>query len=96
MAGNGGNRDYNNTGRLFKNDRKQSDKHPDYKGDAKIDGVEMWVSAWVKEVQNGDNAGKKFFSMSFQPKDEQRGSSGGGQRRSDPPPKQQQQDEIPF
>lgn len=58
----------NNDGALFKNDRKEQDNHPDYTGSAVIDGVEYWVSAWVKTSQ----AGKKFFSMAYKPKEGQR------------------------
>lgn len=49
-----------NSGSLFKNDRKEKETHPDYKGTVKIGGVEYWQSAWVKEVN-----GKKYFSQSF-------------------------------
>ena len=47
--------EYDNTNRgvLFKNDRKTSDKHPDYKGSANIDGRDFWVSAWIKKGQKG-------------------------------------------
>lgn len=58
-----------NTGSLFKNDRKASDTHPDYNGSAKIAGVEYWISAWLKEGKDG---GKKFFSFSFKPKESQK------------------------
>lgn len=57
-----------NTGSLFANDRKTKDTHPSHKGQAKIGGVEYWVSAWVKE----SNSGKRYFSFAFEPKDEQR------------------------
>ena len=53
-----------NTGTLFKNDRKELDTHPDYNGKALISGVEYWISAWIKEGKTG-----KFFSFSFKPKD---------------------------
>jgi uncharacterized protein (DUF736 family) len=56
----------NNSGALFKNDRKEKDTHPDYKGNAVIDGVDMWVSAWLKTAQSGT----KYMSLSFQPKNE--------------------------
>lgn len=59
------------TGSLFKNDRKESDNHPDYKGSVLIDGVEYWQSAWIKTDRNGN----KYMSQSFKPKDaDQRGS----------------------
>ena len=64
---------YDNTNRgvLFKNDRKQSNNHPDYKGNLNVDGKEYWLDAWVKESK----AGNKFFSVSINPK-EQRNDGG--------------------
>jgi uncharacterized protein (DUF736 family) len=58
--------DNNNTGALFKNDKKQSDRHPDYNGSCEVNGVEMWMSSWIKTSK----AGKKFMSFSFNPKDQ--------------------------
>ena len=61
--------EYDNTNRgvLFKNDRKESEKHPDYKGNINVGGVEYWLSAWIKESAKG-----KFMSLSIQPKEEQK------------------------
>lgn len=59
--------DNNMRGVLFLNERKESDRHPDYKGSAEVDGVEYWISAWVKVPQSGGN---KFLSISFTPKDD--------------------------
>ena len=60
--------DYDNTNRgvLFKNQRKDSDKHPDYTGNINIGGTEFWLSAWIKDGAKG-----KFMSLSVKPKDEQ-------------------------
>jgi uncharacterized protein (DUF736 family) len=60
--------DNTNSGALFKNDRKETDRHPDYRGDANINGKDVWVAAWIKESKNG----KKFMSLSFTEKDEQK------------------------
>lgn len=57
--------DNTNRGVLFNNDRAESERHPQYKGSINIQGVDCWLSAWVKEGKNG-----KFFSLSVQPKDE--------------------------
>jgi hypothetical protein len=56
-----------NSGALFRNDRKEKESHPDYQGNALISGVEYYISAWVKDGKKG-----KFFSFSFKPKDESR------------------------
>ena len=58
--------DYDNTNRgaLFKNDRKESDKHPDYKGTINVAEDDYWLSAWLKKDKNG----KTYMSLSVQPK----------------------------
>lgn len=59
--------DNTNSGALFKNDKKTSDNHPDYKGSINVDGVEYWLSSWLKTSK----AGSKFMSISVQPKEQQ-------------------------
>lgn len=62
--------DNTNTGMLAKNDRKQKETHPDYRGTINIEGVEYWLSGWLKTGKEGGKlAGQKFFSLSVQPKD---------------------------
>lgn len=55
---------YDNTNRwtLNKNDRKEKDTHPDYKGKLNVDGVDYWIDGWIKEGANG-----KFISGSLKP-----------------------------
>ena len=57
--------DDTNRGVLFKNDRKEQDNHPDYKGSINVGGEEFWLSAWIKEGQKG-----KFMSLSVKPKED--------------------------
>ena len=52
-------------GVLFKNDRKENDRQPDYKGSCQVGNVEYWMSAWIKDGRNG-----KFMSFAFTPKQE--------------------------
>ena len=59
--------DNNNTGALFRNTRKDTERHPDYNGNCEINGVHMWMSAWLKISKNG----QKFMSFSFNPKENQ-------------------------
>lgn len=54
-----------NRGVLFKNDRKESDSHPDYKGSLNVAGVEHWIDAWIKVKKDGSG---KFMSLSIKPK----------------------------
>ena len=56
-----------NSGTLFKNDRREKDSHPHAIGTALIDGVEYWISAWTKDGQKG-----RFQSLSFKRKDPKR------------------------
>lgn len=53
------------SGSMFKNDKKTSDSHPDYKGDGMApDGTMVWLDAWIKKPE-----GKKpFLSVSIKPK----------------------------
>jgi len=54
---------------VFPNERKESEKHPDFTGQGLVAGVEMWVSMWVKRSKK---TGEEFFSISVRPKDEAR------------------------
>jgi len=53
------------TGSLFKNDRKESDTHPDYKGSALLNGVEHWIDAWINTAKDGS----KYMSLKFKQKE---------------------------
>ena len=92
-----------NSGTLGRNDRATTDKHPSHKGKARIAGVDYWVSAWVKEAgPNSKAPGSKFFSLSFEPCEQQFGANQGqapaapatGGQAPTPPPFDD--DDIPF
>lgn len=55
-----------NSGIISKNDRKKTDKHPDYTGSAEVDNVEYWVSGWINESPDG----RRYLKLSFTQKDE--------------------------
>jgi hypothetical protein len=73
-----------NSGVLFKNDKKEQEKHPDYKGSIMVDGNEYWLSAWIKEGKSG-----KFMGLAVSPKD-------GQPPASKPVPSNLKDDDIPF
>jgi len=85
--------DYDNTNRgtLFKAKEKKSEKSPDYTGTINVGGVEMRLSAWLKESK----AGTKYFSLAVSEKDGQYESKSNARPRSegraDP-----MNDDIPF
>jgi hypothetical protein len=54
-----------NSGVLFANDKKETEKHPHYKGNITVDGKDYWLSAWVKEGKSG-----KFMGLAVSPKEE--------------------------
>lgn len=58
--------DNNNTFVLFKNDKGDNQKRPDYTGNVTVNGIEMRLSGWIRESQNGN----KFISGQLQPKNE--------------------------
>ena len=69
---------YDNTNRwtLNKNERKEKDTHPDYKGSINVDGADYWLDGWIKDSPNG-----RFISGTLKAKEAQRG---GGFARQQP------------
>jgi uncharacterized protein (DUF736 family) len=53
------------SGSLFKNDRKDKDTHADYRGSVLIGGDEFWLDAWINKDRNGGN----YMSLKFKLKD---------------------------
>jgi hypothetical protein len=60
-------RDYDDTNRgaMFKNERKNGEKSPDYRGTINVEGTELWISGWIQKSK----AGEKYLSLSVRPKD---------------------------
>jgi uncharacterized protein (DUF736 family) len=60
-----------NRGVAFKNDKRESENHPNWKGKINVEGKDYWFSMWEKTSQRGDD----YFSMSvqvMQPKQEKK------------------------
>ena len=73
-----------NSGVLFKSDKKDNERAPDYKGNIMVDGTEYWLSAWIKEGKNG-----KFLGLAVSPRDAQPPAS-------KPVPKNLDDSDFPF
>jgi len=61
--------DDRNRGQIWKNEKKSTDKHPDFTGRLNVDGKEYWVSAWKRK--EGASARAPALSFSVKPKDGQ-------------------------
>ena len=51
----------NNTGAIFKNDKKTAENQPDYRGKMTVDETQWEISLWVRESA----AGLKYFSAAI-------------------------------
>lgn len=55
--------DNTNSGAIFINDKQGNEKRPDYTGKLNVEGKQFYISAWVKD----SNQGNKFLSISIKP-----------------------------
>jgi len=55
-----------NSGVLFKSDKRDNDRAPHYKGNITVNGQDFWLSAWIKEGKGG-----KFMGLALSPKEQQ-------------------------
>lgn len=85
--------DNTNQGVLFRNDDKQKDTHPDYRGSVNVNGTEFWLSAWIKTSQRD---GSKFMSLSVRKKDGQEERTKQQQSRSGPQRRNDDDSDVPF
>jgi hypothetical protein len=55
-----------NSGALFKNDRRETEKQPYYTGDIRVAGIDYRISAWLNESQKG----VRYMGLRVTPKDD--------------------------
>ena len=79
--------DYDNTnsGVLFKNDKGDNDRRPDYSGKINVEGKEFQLAAWIKDGARG-----KFMSLKVSEPYQQESQS------PTSPPSEDFDDSIPF
>ncbi len=56
--------DNSNRGSVWKNEDRKSDSHPQFKGSAEVNGVEYWVSGWLRKPDANPKAPAMNFSFS--------------------------------
>ena len=62
--------DNTNTGMMMRNENREHDKQPEFKGSLNVDGRDFWISAWVNTGKEGSKIeGKKYFSIKLTAKD---------------------------
>ena len=81
--------DYDNEIALWKNDEREKETDPHYKGQARVDGVEYWAVAWGRKKDGNPKA--PLIKVKLNRK---------GERRGAPPqagvPDGDLDDDIPF
>lgn len=77
-----------NRGSIWKNEDRKSDTHPQFKGSAEVNGVEYWVSGWLRKADAHPKAPAMNFS--FTAKENQTHSQAPQQSQAVQQAKQQQ------
>ena len=57
--------DNTNRGAIWGSDKKETEKHPDFKGKLNVEGVDYWVSAWKRKPDQIETAPSLSFSILF-------------------------------
>lgn len=66
--------DNTNSGIMYRNENRKTDKHPEFTGSINVGGVDYWLSGWVNEGKPGGKLeGKKYFSIKINPKEQSAG-----------------------
>ena len=83
--------DNTNRGAIWKNDKKETDKHPDFRGEMEVTAPgKYWVSAWRRAPGAPDKAPALSFALT--PKEAQSAKPSSNEMF----PKDIQEDDLPF
>jgi hypothetical protein len=82
--------DNTNRGAIWKNDKKDTEKHPDFRGELNVNGAGFWVSAWRRAPGAPDKAPALSFAVT--PKDSQAVKP----KSNEVFPKDITEDDLPF
>jgi len=80
---------YDNSGALFINDRKEKDNQPDYTGNVVINGEKKRLAGWKKTVKSDPS--KTFLSLAISDYQEQQAQQSGLKATPNPV-----DDDLPF
>lgn len=82
-----------NSGSLFRNQKKETDKHPNLTGSIRINGVDYWLSGWSKPTKDGKD---KWISLAAKPKEARAETFGREPARALNDELDEDPDSIPF
>jgi hypothetical protein len=68
-----------NSGSLWVNERKTSERHPDRTGTVMVDGKLYFLNGWLKKTKDG----KAYLNLTFKEKESSSASAGGGSIKRD-------------
>lgn len=55
--------DETNRGAIWRNDKKEKDAHPDWKGSINVEGVDYWLSGWSRKPEDNPKSPSVRFSV---------------------------------
>ena len=85
--------DDTNRGQIWKNDRKETDNQPDFKGSLNVEGIQFWVSGWKRRPDANPRAPALRFSIQ---RKEQQPVSTSSASQAHQAPGVDLDDDIPF
>ena len=63
--------DDKNTGALFVNAQKKTDKHPDFNGVLNVEGKDYWLSGWKNKMSDKSRTpGMGYVGLKIKPKED--------------------------